>query len=151
MLLEMKKAQEILDKGQLDSEVATGVCVRAELAEVEEFFPRLLGQHEDNAHASTRLTQRGWAGVPELKECYMMMVGSPTSPCRILQSSEQWQKPFRCLHPRRNLSKQTSHTPRHCNAQIQQLFQADGEASAHFQTDMRRGAGDLQCSRQEVL
>ena len=87
-----KKAQEILDKGQLDSEVATGVCVRAELAEVEEFFPRLLGQHEDNAHASTRLTQRGWAGVPELKECYMMMVGSPTSPCRILQSSEQWQK-----------------------------------------------------------
>ena len=44
MLLEMKKkAQGILDKGQLDSEVATGVCVRAELAEVEEFFPRLFG------------------------------------------------------------------------------------------------------------
>ena len=87
-----KKAQEILDKGQLDSEVATGVCVRVELAEVEEFFPGLLGQHEDNAHASTRLTQRGWAAVPELKECYMMMVGSPTSPCRILQPSEQWQE-----------------------------------------------------------
>ncbi len=85
------KAQEMLGPGSQHSEIAPS-SIRAEVLAAEAFFENLLGQHEDVTHASTRLTQRGWASIPALAECYSKMVGSGESPCRILMNSDQWQK-----------------------------------------------------------
>ena len=58
----------------------------------------MVGRVQDVSHASTRLTERGWAAVPELAEVHNRMVASKSSPCRILHNSQQFQNNHSDLH-----------------------------------------------------
>ena len=87
-----KKAMDILGSDALLVDVPEEHVCRPKIEAVANTFPGILCQHEDKAHASTRLTQRGWAAVPECRDVYARMIGSTTSPTRIIQNSPQWQK-----------------------------------------------------------